>query len=136
VVVKLKALEVDAQHVGQRLDGCALHCRNALAQLLTKVRVVTLHELTLQIDGSQRNDHLIKSWIDDSISVFLRFPLQNKTHHRSLSACPLIEVHIVTLHHLTLPSSSFLVRTSMPQTLTNPEPSSAPTNNPRNSQQF
>eukprot|EP00882_Tetradesmus_deserticola_P025580 GHRQ01028109.1.p2 GENE.GHRQ01028109.1~~GHRQ01028109.1.p2 ORF type:complete len:118 (-),score=7.41 GHRQ01028109.1:53-406(-) len=48
VVVELEALEVDAQHVRQRLDRGALDGRHAPAQLLAEVGVVALHELTLQ----------------------------------------------------------------------------------------
>ena len=51
VVVKLKALEVHAQHLREVADGDALHGRHALAQLLTEVRVVALHELALRHTG-------------------------------------------------------------------------------------
>lgn len=47
VVVKLEALEVHAQQLRQRPDGCALDGRHALAQFFTQVGVVALHQLTL-----------------------------------------------------------------------------------------
>lgn len=53
MIVKLKALQVDAEHLWQLLDCSALDCCNTLAKVFYMVGIVALHQLTLHKTSQQ-----------------------------------------------------------------------------------